>query len=70
MKHFGCIVPACLKIQTNIVTIPQGNFMFLPVSALYDCSPGELWVLCSKLALPLFPAGMLQHIPRGTMGSS
>ena len=36
--------------------------MFLLVSACFDCSPGELWVLYSKIALPLFPSGKLQHI--------
>ena len=45
MKYFGCIVPSWPKIQTNIVTVPQGNFMFLPVGACFDCYPGELWVL-------------------------
>ena len=34
--------------------------MFLSVSACCDCSPGELWVLYSKMPLSLFPSGMLQ----------
>ena len=55
--------------QENWWNIPHRKYTFLQVSGYFDSSPGELWVLHSKLLMSLFTMGILWNIigivPRG-----